>query len=173
MSKKRIHELAKDYEMSGKDMAAKLKRLGFSQVKSHMTALDDFEVMQVQGILEAHGIFSGSAAAAVETPDPSDDELGGLIVRKKKKKKPTVAAVVPTPAPEPEAEIEQASEPASTVEGAAEVAVETAPEVAPEGAVEVADANPQVQVEESESAEIAPEPETVPSEAPILEAVIA
>ena len=52
MSKLRIHELAKDYGMAGKDLAAKLRGLGFSQVKSHMTALDEFEVIQVQGILE-------------------------------------------------------------------------------------------------------------------------
>ena len=88
--------------MSGKDLAAKLKRLGFSQVKSHMTALDDFEVIQVQGILEAHGIIAGSSAASTETKDSSDDELGGLIVRKKKKKKKAEGEVeTPQPAPEP------------------------------------------------------------------------
>jgi translation initiation factor IF-2 len=123
LSKKRIHELAKDYEMSGKDLAAKLKRLGFSQVKSHMTALDDFEVIQVQGILEAHGIIAGSAAASAESSDAGDDELGGLIVRKKKKKKktetdgtaetpPVVPELEPEAAPQPAAEVSPEAQPA-------------------------------------------------------------
>lgn len=102
--------------MSGKDLAAKLKRLGFSQVKSHMTALDDFEVIQVQGILEAHGIIAGSAAASADSSDSGDDELGGLIVRKKKKKKKTEGAVEapkPLPETEPELEAEATPQPAS------------------------------------------------------------
>ena len=47
MSKKRIHELAKEYGLSGKDLAAKLRSLGYSNAKSHMTALDEFEVLQL------------------------------------------------------------------------------------------------------------------------------
>ena len=120
--------------MSGKDLAAKLKRLGFSQVKSHMTALDDFEVIQVQGILEAHGIVAKSAATSEESSDPSDNELGGLIVRKKKKKKKDdETAATPEPAPEvtPEAQAEEtpASEPDS---GATEDQIEESAEASPQ-----------------------------------------
>ena len=59
MSKKRIYDLAKEYGMAGKDLATKLKDMGFSQVKSHMTALDDFEVLEVQAKLEAYGVSRG------------------------------------------------------------------------------------------------------------------
>ena len=32
--------------MTGQELAAKLRDLGFSQVKSHMTALSEFEVLE-------------------------------------------------------------------------------------------------------------------------------
>ena len=80
MAKKRIHELAKEYGLTGKDLAAKLRDRGFSQVKSHMTAIDDVELLQIQGVLEAHGIVPVSAGE-----DESVESLGGgLILRKKK-----------------------------------------------------------------------------------------
>jgi translation initiation factor IF-2 len=109
LSKVRIHDLAKQYGMSGKDFAHKLRDLGFSQAKSHMSALDEFEVLQAQGILEAHGVIG------TKTAEPAPDEgTGGLILRRKKKKKveqpvaqateavepaPTVASPMPADAP--------------------------------------------------------------------------
>ena len=44
--KKRIYELAKEYGMSGQALAAKLRDLGFSKIKSHMAALDDSDLRQ-------------------------------------------------------------------------------------------------------------------------------
>ena len=67
LSKKRIHELAKEYGMTGKDLAGKLRDLGFTHVKSHMTALDEFEELSVQGVLEAHGYSRGAAGGSVES----------------------------------------------------------------------------------------------------------
>jgi len=125
--------------MAGKDLAAKLRGLGFSQVKSHMTALDEFEVIQVQGILEAHGIFAESTK-----PADDDDGLGGLVVRKKKKKK---AETPSTPAP-------VAEEPAPAEAPAEEEAVEVEPnEEAPAPTEDV-----EVQVDEqAEASEGEPE----------------
>ena len=65
--------------MSGQDLAKKLRDLGFSDVRGHMTALDDFEVLQIQGVLEAHGLIQESGRTTV-------DAGGGLVLRKKKKK---------------------------------------------------------------------------------------
>lgn len=99
--KTRIHDLAKSYGMSGKDLAAKLRDLGFSQVKSHMSTLDSFEVLQVQGVLEAHGLV-------MEAKEETKIEAagGGLILRKKRKKKPAAPDAgteeAPSEAPEPE-----------------------------------------------------------------------
>ncbi len=80
--KVRIHDLAKQYGMPGKDLAAKLKDLGFSKVKSHMSALDPFDLVTAQGVLEAHGIMPvGEGAPAAEAPASA-----GLKVVKRRKK---------------------------------------------------------------------------------------
>jgi translation initiation factor IF-2 len=77
--KVRIHDLAKKYGMPGKDLASKLRDFGFSKAKSHMSALDQFEQVQAEGLLEANGI---TPSAPAEAPA---DESGGLRVKKRKK----------------------------------------------------------------------------------------
>ncbi len=99
--KKRIYDLAKEYGMSGDDLARKLRDLGFSEVKGRMTALDDFMVLQIQGTLEAHGLIPESLKGATEQAG------GGLVLKRKKKKlgapaegEPSEpAAATPSPAP--------------------------------------------------------------------------
>ncbi|MFT5049046.1 MAG: translation initiation factor IF-2 [Chlamydiales bacterium] len=137
----RIHDLAKGYGLSGKDLASKLRDLGFSQAKSHMSTLDSFEVLQVQGVLEAHGLV-------LKTEEPPKDEAkvtdvgGGLILRKKRKKKPvpaTAPATEAAPAPEQPVPdpvpVAEAGEPARSaaaievVESPAPVAADPAPEM--------------------------------------------
>jgi translation initiation factor IF-2 len=105
--KKRIYDLAKEYGMSGDDLAKKLRDLGFTEVKGRMTALDDFMVLQIQGTLEAHGLIPESLKSA---------ELagGGLVLKKKKKKLGTLTdaeSVEPTPSPAPAPEPPAAVEP--------------------------------------------------------------
>jgi translation initiation factor IF-2 len=80
LSKKRIHELAKEYGMSGKELAAKLRDLGFTHIKSHMTALDEFEELQVEGVLGAHGFRRGEGAGG-----SLENDLGTGVIRRKKK----------------------------------------------------------------------------------------
>lgn len=49
--KKRIYDLAKEYGLSGDDLVKKIKDRGtFSSVKGKMSSLDDFEVLQIQGL---------------------------------------------------------------------------------------------------------------------------
>jgi translation initiation factor IF-2 len=107
--KKRIYDLAKEYGMSGQDLAKKLRDRGFDWIKGPMSALDDFQVLQAQGLLEAEGRKS---ATQVESADVG----GGLVLRKKKKKlslssgdvdETTPEAVTPAPRPAlPRLEIE-------------------------------------------------------------------
>ncbi len=107
--KKRIYDLAKEYGMSGQDLAKKLRDRGFDWIKGPMSALDDFQVLQAQGLLEAEGRKS---ATQVESADVG----GGLVLRKKKKKlslssgdvdETTPEAVTPAPRPAlPKLEIE-------------------------------------------------------------------
>ena len=59
--KKRIYELAKEYGMTGQELAKKLRDLGFAQVKSHMTALDEFEV-------EGIGVGLNDGGHRIEVP---------------------------------------------------------------------------------------------------------
>ena len=181
--KKRVYELAKEYGMTGQVLASKLKELGITEVKSHMTALDEFQLLKVQGTLEAYGFMPASAAEEVVT------KTDGLTVRRKKKKKvapvedeqPAKAATEPTPEPAPEA---PAAEPVAdaTPEPAAKVStpeVEAAPEAeAAKAPVEPASVEPKpaepepVQVvaeEPTEAPEVAPTAEVQP-EAPAAEA---
>ncbi|TDJ66330.1 MAG: translation initiation factor IF-2 [Planctomycetota bacterium] len=156
MSKVRIHDLAKQYGMSGKDFAHKLRDLGFSQAKSHMSALDEFEVLQAQGILEAHGVIG--ERAAVPTPQ---EVTGGLILRKKKKKKK-----VEPPATEAPGEVEPAATVAQPTPADAPAKLETEeagtapplpePEQQPEAATQAG----QAVGEPSEPVESAPVAET-------------
>ena len=175
MSKKRIHELAKEYGMSGKELAGKLRDLGFTHVKSHMTALDEFEELSVQGVLEAHGYKRGGAPE-----DPLDAELGAGLIRRKKKKKPgeaeveapaeaaapvePVAAPEPTPAPEPEVEVAPAASPAAEAPAPApeREAPAEEPAAAEPAAAEPVVAESEVQVEVEAPAE-APVAEPTPA----------
>ena len=96
-AKKRVYDIAKGYGMSGQQLAAKLRDLGFSQVKSHMTALSEFELLEVQARLEAYGIVGESSSQTVTM-------VGGLKIKRRKKK-----------TPKPEAELEVTKEEAEPV----------------------------------------------------------
>ena len=127
-SKVRIHDLAKQYGMPGKALAAKLRDFGFSQAKSHMSALDPFEVLQAEGLLEANGIVP----VASEPEGDAQAALGGLKVKKKHKKKKKVQEPPPEEAaaalvepveglvkePVPEVEAPPAPQPAAAEEPA-------------------------------------------------------
>jgi translation initiation factor IF-2 len=137
-TKKRIHELAKEYGMTGQELVAKLKALGMSDVKSASSTLDDFQLLQAEGTLEANGILKASAAAKAAAPaaEPAEVSVGGVI--KKKKKKVTLADLgadgPAEPAPEPAPAVEPAPEPAAPA--AALPAEPPAPEAEPEPAPE-------------------------------------
>ena len=73
-SKKRIHELAKEYGVTSKVMVAKLQSLSFANVKGPQSALDEFQVLQAQGMLEAYGMVPVLSKAA----DESVIKSGGL-----------------------------------------------------------------------------------------------
>jgi len=79
--KVRIHDFAKQYGMSGKDLAAKLRDCGFSKARSHMSALDPFDLVTAQGVLEANGIMPSS-----ETASTAETSGGGLRVVKRLKR---------------------------------------------------------------------------------------
>ena len=168
--------------MPGKDLASKLRDFGFSKAKSHMSALDQFELVQAQGLLEANGI---SPSQPAETPE---EESGGLRVKKRKKapaadendgalaglpglkrrKKIAPAAAAPAPAapeepvaaPAPAEVAPAVDSPAVQLDGATETPTPEVPAAAPTAA----DAPPL----ESPAAET-PAEET-PAEAPAAEA---
>jgi translation initiation factor IF-2 len=137
--KKRIFDLAKEYGMSGKELAAKLQDLGFTQIKSHMTALSEFELLEIQARLEAYGIVGESSGEGPAT-------MGGLKIKRRKKAKK-----------EPEAEEPPAEEPA------AEEPAEPAPDEEPEEPGRPAEAEPAPVAPEAKPA---PKPAAEPAPAP-------
>ena len=143
--------------MVGKDLAAKLKDMGFTQVKSHMTALDDFEVLEVQAKLEAYGIISPTAKK-----EESGEDLGGGLIVRRKKKGPTKEAAPKAPAPEPE----DSEEPEPVAEAAP--VVEAAPVAEPTPEPEAP-----VEVEAEEPAPVAKKPSVVEPAAVEPEAPVA
>jgi translation initiation factor IF-2 len=172
-AKKRVYDLAKEYGMTGQELAAKLRDIGFEKVKSHMTALSEVEVLEVRGRLEAYGMVGETGASSVQ-------DVGGLKIKRKKKKKAAPppeeieaeapAAEEAAPAAEEEAleEVPAEVEPAPTAEETPEPAPEPEAEAAPEPEpVEEAPAPAEPEVAEAEPtvAEEAPE-EAAAEEAP-------
>ena len=182
--KVRIHDLAKQYGMPGKDLASKLRDFGFSKAKSHMSALDPFELVQAQGLLEANGI------APVEQAEEPAAEGGGLRVKKRKKaapadeaegtlgglpglkrRKKTAAEPAPEPAAEPAPAPAAEPAPAPAAEPVAEApAPATEPEpVGAEDPAPVSEAPAEAPAVEAPAAE-APAAEAPSAEAPTAEA---
>ena len=92
MTKKRVHELAKDYGLSGQELASKLRALGFHEIKGPQSTLDEFTLLHVQGTLEANGIVPAAAAgAAAGAGDGTEAGIPGLV--KKKKKRTSLAGI--------------------------------------------------------------------------------
>jgi translation initiation factor IF-2 len=56
LKKVRVFELAKDFGMRGPDLAKLLREIGFENVKTHMTVLDDADLMLVEARLSAQGL---------------------------------------------------------------------------------------------------------------------
>jgi len=101
-AKKRVYDIAKEIGMTGQELAAKLRDIGFTDIKSHMTALDDVQVLEIQARLEAYGIVSESSAAT--------QNIGGVKIKRKRKPdeapEPAEEAHPPEPAPAAVAPIE-------------------------------------------------------------------
>jgi len=90
-SKKRINDLAKEYGLSGQELATKLKNRGtFGAIKGPMSTLDEMQVMLVQGFLEAEGYKPRGAEGPGDVVAASGADGGaggsGLVLKKKKKK---------------------------------------------------------------------------------------
>jgi len=168
--------------MTGQDLASKLKALGISEIKSHMTAMDDALLLRVQGMLEAHGISTMSSSES----ESSVLQSGGLTVKRRKKRKPPEkaepapppiedepAATEPAPEPEPTpAEATPAPEPEAPAPTAAE---EPAPEPEPAPAAAAEPSPPETSTpdvaeptapSEPTPEPPAPEPEPVAESAP-------
>jgi translation initiation factor IF-2 len=168
-SKKRVYELAKEYGMSGQDLAAKLKELGVSEVKGPSSALDETQWLVVQARLEAHGIIPESAKAA-KAPEAAlaGAEVGDSGIKVKRKKKVSLGGAE-GPSPTSAAESPPVLPAAAPVEPS-----EPAPEVPADAKLQEpaklqAESEPQVPAE----SERAPEPEAsappAPSAQPTLE----
>ncbi|HED64434.1 MAG TPA: translation initiation factor IF-2 [Planctomycetes bacterium] len=161
-AKKRVYDLAKEYGMTGQALAAKLRDIGFVQVKSHMTALSETEVLEVQARLEAYGIV-GEAGAQT-----APETMGGLKIKRRKKKKPAPAEeeapAQPEPAPEKSAAAE--GEPAAPEAAPPAPEAETEPSSKETAAPEAVEPEPEKPAPVAGTAEPEPEPEPTPEPEP-------
>ena len=167
MKKVRVFELAREFGMKGPELAKLLREIGFEKVKTHMTALDDADLMMVEARLSAQGLRRKAASgddAGGDLPkkrslSAAAEELDELPAKKelptkkalpkkapakktlKKKELPTEAAEVEeaaaVPTPTPEVE-EQPAEVPAEAEAAAPAAAEEAPTPEPAAPSEAA-----------------------------------
>ncbi len=122
MTKKRVHELAKDYGLTGQELASKLRSLGFTDIKGPQSTLDEFLLLRVQGTLEANGIVPAANKPAGDAlGDVAETGIPGLV--KKKKKRTSLAELVDDAATAADAE---AAESPSAAPQAASSAAPTA-----------------------------------------------
>jgi len=161
MSKHRIYELARDFNMTNKDFLEKLKSMDIP-VKSHMSSLDEETIEKVKEALQGK-----KPAELVEK------RIKPTVIRRRRKKVSAKAVEIEaTPEPEidtelpPEAgeqpeEISETPKPAEERVTNAEVAVEPAESESPAEAVEPAPAEPEAEVAPSE-----PKPEKAKEEKP-------
>jgi translation initiation factor IF-2 len=171
-AKKRVYDLAKEYGMTGQELAARLLGLGFTQIKSHMTALSEFEVLEIQARLEAYGIVGESRG------EKNVATVGGLKIKRKKKlptaepdeapteeePPPPAAPAAAPPPPPPEAVHEE-------VEAEAEVDEPLVPEPPEPEPVLDGTSEPELEVAaEADEAEAALAPEPPLAAAPETEA---
>jgi translation initiation factor IF-2 len=143
LKKVRVFELAKEFGMKGPDLAKLLREIGFENVKSHMTVLDDADLMMVEARLSAQGLRRKPAdeesADAAEMPkkkqltaaaDEDDDPaLPKKLVRKELPKKALPKAPVKRPAKKDLEAVAADAGPSPTLEAEA-VAAETEAEPA-------------------------------------------
>ncbi|MBM3974774.1 MAG: hypothetical protein FJ301_11805, partial [Planctomycetes bacterium] len=85
--------------MQGKDLAKLLMGLGFEQVKSNMSALDDGDLLQVEARLSAHGLKKQPAGAEGAAPAPAKKKLLSASASDAATEVPAVAAPAAAAAP--------------------------------------------------------------------------
>jgi translation initiation factor IF-2 len=138
MSKKRVHELAKQLkeqgiELSNQELVDKLHQFGFD-VKSHSSSLDDDQ---------AQTAFERIVGEKKPKAAPARPTGPGFVVRKKAHVEPVAEPVAPAPPPPvaaAPAPIDEAPEPAAEPVAGAEPATEPVAAAEPAAAVEPAPA---------------------------------
>jgi translation initiation factor IF-2 len=127
MGKVRVYELAKELQMSNKELVAKLQEMGY-QVKSHSSTIEEFEVKDIKDRL------AGKKAQVI-----TEQKVRPTVIRRRKKivPKPEEEAAGEAVEEAEAAETEESAEVAEPVAAASEAPVEAAPE--PEPVEEAAD----------------------------------
>jgi translation initiation factor IF-2 len=114
MSKKRVHELGKQLkeqgiELSNQELVEKLHALGYLEVKSHSSSLEDDQ---------AHAAYEKILAERKPKPAPVRPAGPGFVVRKRAHvEPPTVTAPAAPPSVEPEYAEPEYAEPQQAEQG--------------------------------------------------------
>ena len=179
MKKVRVFELAKEFRMKGPEMAKLLRDIGFEKVKTHMTALDDADMMMVEARLSAQGLrrkpvetTSGDADGLPKKKrslSAAAEEDDGLPAKKALPKKGAAKKALPTPkrrlpsAPTLDEPGTPTLQPRKSLETAAAEPVADSPVAAPA----------KVPIGEAAAAEAAPAKKPEVAEAPAADAPVA
>jgi translation initiation factor IF-2 len=153
MSKKRVHELAKQLkeqgiELSNQELVEKLHALGYHEVKSHSSSLEDDQ---------AAAAYEKISGERKPKPAPVKATGPGFVVRKK--------AHEPPPPPPPVVYAEPEPEP---IEAAPEPAYEPEPAMAEEPPIETATSEPVAgEMPSAPPPAAAPPPASTPAPSPV------
>ena len=148
MAKIRVHELAKEFNVSSKEMAEKIKELGYP-IKNYMSTLEDYEVKEIRRrLLDEPG----------KDQEQEKPKKTGKIIRRRAKK--VHIKIIKKSEDDEENTENTLSEDADTAQ---KTETGTQPEKAP---VEVPEDDEKEVVEDTESGKKSPEPEKAPDNAP-------
>ena len=79
MAKIRVHELAKEFGLSSKEMASRIKEMGYP-IKNYMSTLEDYEIEDIRKRLREEGSTAGAQQEREKAPESK------VVIRKKKPK---------------------------------------------------------------------------------------
>jgi len=135
MAKIRVHELAKEFGISSKEMASRIKDMGYP-IKNYMSTLEDYEADEIRKRMKEEGAGSKEGAEAEQPKTQTIIRRRRNVVKIKKiviKKtgKPEEEAEKPEQPAEEQAEAAEAKTPESPLKPA-----ETKAEEAPEKSIE-------------------------------------
>jgi len=107
LKKVRVFELAKEFGMRGPDLAKLLREIGFDNIRTHMTVLDDADLMMVEARLSAQGLRRQPATDDAAAPSATPKKKSLTTVVEDTEVAPEPAPPAPAPSPSAKRELKE------------------------------------------------------------------